>query len=589
MNDILSFKLKKIPNLPGCYLWKDIHGNVIYVGKAKNLFKRTHQYFLPDRDIKTKKLVENIADVDFVVVTNENESLILENNLIKKHKPKYNVLLKEGSNYPYIVVTKELHPRIIYTRNQNKYKGKYYGPFASSNSHKYQIYDLLLKLFPLRKCHKIPNKKCIYYDMGQCLGPCINSIDTKQYEKIIGEIDNFFKGDCKQLLNTLRQKEEQFVNEYKYEDAQKALELINGINEISQNQNINFKSNELVDVIGYSVIDNILVVVIFSYENGKLLTKNQQMMEINDEINETLESYLTQYYLNNQNLPKKCYVSLPDDNLKLLSETLSINFLNPIKGKFKEILINASNNAKEFYHANYLVYKKHVAIYNEAFDELKKKLNLFNLALIHVFDISNLFDTDKIGAMIALENGNFNKKLYRKFIIKNNSSTSDVACMHEVIVRQYTRMLKEQEDLPNLIIADGGIQQVNAIRNALKEINLDLIIPVIGLAKNNKHQTDKIIINEEIKLDLDYKSSLYLYLLKIQDEVHRYAITFFRNRKQTSLLRSKLNEIKGIGNITINKLIKYYENITNIKNAPEEELAQYIGLKNAKLIKNELK
>lgn len=588
INENLKFKLQNIPHKPGCYLWKDKYDQVIYVGKASDLYKRTHQYFLSNRDQKTSKLVENIANIDFITVNNENESLILENNLIKKYQPKYNILLKEGTYYPYIVLTDEKNPRLVYTRSSDTYRGKYYGPFATSKSNKYEIYNFLLRLFPLRKCYKLPKKPCLYYDMGECLAPCINNITKEQYDVIKKDIDNFFKGNAKSIVKSLKEKERKYSQNFKYEEAQNILELIKGIEEINQYQNINFVSKHSIDVLGFYVNKQYISIVILSYVNGKLLTKKQQIAEINDSITETIESYLMQFYSENLNLPKKCYVGLEENKLKNLTQNLKVNFINPKTGKFKNILENAILNAKEFYNSNYLQYKRSVALNSDAFDELRKVLKIDNLTLIHIFDMSNLFNEDRIGAMVALENGNFNKNLYRKFIIKNEKAHSDVEYIKEVITRQYSHMLKNREELPNLIIADGGKQQVHTIIKSLKENKLNLIIPVIGLVKNRKHQTEKIYLPNGEFIPLDKNSELYLYLLKIQNEVHRFAITFFRTRKQSSLFKSKLEEIPEIGNATINKLLNNYQNMSSIKDAAIEEIAQYVGLKKAKIIKKHL-
>lgn len=589
INESLDYKLKNIPHKPGCYLWKDKYQQVIYVGKASDLYNRTHQYFLNNRDIKTKKIVEKIYDVDFITVNNENESLILENNLIKKYQPKYNVLLKEGTYYPYIVLTNEKNPRLIYTHESDTYKGKYYGPFATNKSNRYSIYNFLQHLFPLRKCYKMPKKTCLYYDIGECLGPCVYNISQSQYAKIAKDINIFFKGNLKNIINNLIQREKEYSNQFKYEEAKKINELINGINKISQYQNINLVSKQSIDVLGFYINKNYISISIFSYINGKLLAKREQIAEIHDSILETIESYLMQFYSDNLNLPKKCYVSLTNKKLKNLSKNLNIIFVNPKTGKFKNILENAIANARAYYNSNYLQYKKFVALNIDAFEELKRTLNMDNLNLIHAFDMSNLFNEDRIGAMIAIEHGKFNKNLYRKFIIKNKTSKSDVEYMSEVINRQYTRMLNQKEELPNLIIADGGKQQVNTIMQTLKNNKLDLVIPVIGLVKNKKHETEKIYVPNNKFINLDKKSELYLYLLKIQNETHRFAITFFRQKKQSSLFKSKLQDIPEIGNSSINKLLNNYQNIVAIRDANIEELSQYVGIKKAKIIKDYLK
>jgi excinuclease ABC subunit C len=529
--------------------------------------------------------------VDFIVVQNEAESLILEANLIRKHHPKYNILLKDGSGYPYILLTSEPHPRLIYTRDYKKMKGRYYGPFATAKSNRYDTFNLLLKLFPLRKCNYIPKTKCLYYDTGQCLGPCIKEIKPQMYDEYINQIDNFFKGKPKQIIEMLQSKEKTAAKNLNFEEAKRNLDLINQIKtvskEMSHSQNVNLRGSTNEDVVGYYIKDNLIAIVIFSYIGGKLLTKHQQITEIYTNYEELITEYLLQYYYQSYNLPKKSYVNLDAQSLKQLAHLIKLQFINPISGKHKSILQNAANNAKNFMETNYLVYKQHKAQTDEAFNELRTSLNLDNLSLINVFDISNLFANDQVGAMIALEDGHFNKNLYRKFIVKDLEHNSDYAAMYEVIKRQYHKIITEHTgNLPNLIIADGGLIQVNAAIKALTELNLDKVIPVVGLTKDDHHKTNSLIFPNKKQIILDHHSSIYMFLLNIQEEVHRYAINFFRQKNKSSAFRSVLNEIEGLGDKSISKLLAHYDNVANIKQAPISELKQYVSEKIATLIKD---
>lgn len=589
MNTVLEYKLKNIPKQPGCYLWKDKYGKIIYVGKAKNLFNRTHQYFNGAKDNKTTHLVENIYDLEFIVVKNENESLILENNLIKKYQPKYNILLKDGSSYPYIVVTNEPHPRIVYTRDLKKWKGKYYGPFASSNSNKYGIYNLILKLFPLRKCNYVKKSKCIYYDINQCLGPCINKVSKEEYKKIKSDINDFFNGNVSKIVDQLKKEEKELSDNLLFEEAQKKLDLINGIKEIQKQQNIVFKSKDDFDVVGFYQQDKYICIMIFSYVNGKLLAKNQQIAELNNSnIDEVLSNYLMQYYFNNQAKPKYCYVNIKSSELKSLTKTTAIQFSTPTRGRYKTISLEAVKNAKEFFKSNYLIYQNKINRTQKSFETLKQLLSLDNLSLIHVYDIANLFADDQVGAMIALENGNFNKNLYRKFIIKNLDASSDYERMKEVVYRQYKRMLDEGQTLPNLIIVDGGIIQINAAIESLSKLHLDKVINVIGLSKDKHHKTNSIVFPNKQTIKLDKSSDIYMYLLNIQEEVHNFAINFFRTKNINSKFKSKLSEIEGLGEKSIKKLMEHYENFANLKKASVNELSQFVPNKIAKRIKEAL-
>jgi excinuclease ABC subunit C len=440
-------------------------------------------------------------------------------------------------------------------------------------------------VFPLRKCNHIPHQKCLYYDIGQCLGPCINKIQPEQYQDIKNKIDDFFSGKYKQITSNLKDKEKNAAKHFEFEEARKALDLINGIKEIAQHQNINLVSQINEDVVGYFIKDNLISISIISYVKGNLLTKNQQIGEFYGDINELLTNYLMQYYYQSFNLPRKCYVNLDSNDLQGLSKILNIQFISPSRGKYQTILENAVKNASLYFQTNYLIYKQRKERTQLAFENFGKLLSLDNLSLIHVFDMSNLFGNDKIGAMIALDNGIFNKNLYRKFIIKDLNASSDTQYMFEVVSRQYKKMLEEKQTLPNLIIVDGGLGQVNAALKALKELNLHDIIPVIGLNKDRSHKTDGITFASKKIMKLDRKSDIYLFLFNIQEEVHRYAINFFRQRSKGSAFKSYLNEIKGLGEKTINKLLSHYDNVANIRQASIEELSQFVSLDIAKQIK----
>jgi excinuclease ABC subunit C len=434
----------------------------------------------------------------------------------------------------------------------------------------------------------MPKKKCLYYDIGQCLGPCINKITYAEYEPYIKQLGEFFKGKPQSLLKYLSQKEDEASKKLNYEEAKRILTLSNQLKESSKematSQTVNLKNNRNTDVVGYHLEQQYITIVIFSYINGKLLTKFQQIAEIHDEVDETLAQFLMQYYQNSYNKPTVCYINLQKDTLKSLSETIELEFINPISGKYRTIIQSAANNAKKFYDSNLLVYQKKRQITTEAFNDLRKTLNLDNLSLIHVFDMSNLFGKDKVGSMIALENGAYNKNLYRKFIIKDLNATSDYAYTYEVVKRQYTKMIKTGAPLPNLIIADGGIIQINAIKKALNELHIDKIVPVIGLVKDNHHRTDAIVIDTNRQISLDRKSNLYTYLFNIQEEVHRYAISFFRKRFKDSAFKSILDDIPGLGSKSVAKLLAHYDNVANIKQASLEELKQYVSEKIAKEI-----
>lgn len=585
MNSKLKYKLSMAPKQPGCYLWKDNTGDVIYVGKAINLFNRVHQYFNKVHDYKTTQLVANIYDVEFFVVKNENEALILENNLIKKYRPKYNVLLKDSSGYPYIVVTNEKHPRIIYTHFNNKFKGTYYGPFASKTFFKKELLALLNELFPLRKCNPIPKKKCLYYDIGQCVGPCIHNIEEQQYKKIKNDIKQFFLGNTSSLDKQLKEKEKLLANELKFEEADHYKKLRLALAQIKENQNVQFNTKENIDFLGFATKQNLISLILFSYVNGKLVAKIQEIHEFYDDLNSVITSWLYQYYYKNNNKPKTLFVSLNKTAYKPLSKTLGFKISKPLKGKKYSILSTAIDNAITYLKTNYLVYKASKEAKQAALVELAELLNVKKIKSIISFDISNLFSENKVAGMIYLNNGEFVKSKYRKYILNDESLTSDYDCMKYVLGKFIDH---HKDELPDLIIMDGGKIQVNA---ALETFASKKVKPcnIIGLVKNNNHQTNGIVYNNKT-YKLEKNSNLYNFLANIQNEVHNTAISFYRRKHEKSLFdTSIIPDIEGLSKSKKEILLEKYKTVTNLKKATIAELSQILDIKIARQLKRELK
>lgn len=587
MNDNIKEKLKMVPHKPGCYLWKDKNGIVIYVGKAKDLANRTKQYFLKDRDLKTKKLVKEIFDIDYVVVNNENESLLLENNLISQYKPKFNMLLRESNTFPYIVITKEEHPRILYTRNKDKNsKGIFYGPFANSNIKKYDLYNFLNRIIPFRKCKTLPKEKCIYYDIGQCLAPCINDVKKEEYDVYIKKINDFFNGKYAEIDHQLHQKELECAEKLMFEDSQKYLELRKNLKMFSDKQDILMSQSNDEDIIAFHTKENIISMVIFKYIKGRLLSKFDIITFFYDEEFDIISTLLYDYYTNSAiEIPKTAYIALDDKKLDWLSSNLKIKFVSPQKGIKKDVLETALDNAMQLMKNKYLTLISNQNREFNSISELESILNIKNIYRIEVFDNSNIFNNDKVAAMVVYENGQKNKNQYRKFNIKNLDSSSDYEYMKEVIFRRYKKVFQDEGVLPDLIIVDGGKIQVKAAIESLTELKLETIIPIIGLAKDEKHKTDRIIKSDFSEIKLDKKSDLYFFLLNIQDEVHRFAINFHKQKRSKSLFDNSLNKIKNLGKVRIKKLIDKYETLDNILKASIEELSQIVPLEVAKEIK----
>ena len=577
----LAFKLKSIPKKCGCYLWKDKAGRIIYVGKAKNIFTRVHQYFNKTNDYKTNKLVKSIDDVEFIVVTNENDALILENNLIKKFQPKFNILLKDSSNYPYIVITEEENPRIKYTRSQTKYKGTYYGPFASKNFFKKQLFTLLNELFPLRKCDVLPHKKCLYYDMGQCLGPCINKINYQVYEKIKTQIKQFFLGQTNKLEKQLKNKEKQLVIKLKFEEASYFKNLLVALLQIKQDKIVEINQKDKIDFLGFATNKNLVSLILFSYVNGKLITKIQEIHEFYDNLNTTIISWLCQYYLNSKNKPKKLFVSLAKKDFDVLQNVLKINIQKPIKGMKYKILLTAIDNAIDYLKNNYQLYLAHKKEKLFALMQLTKLINLNQLNTIISFDISNIFNANKVAGMIYINNGEFIKSKYRKYHLDDDKLTSDYDCMKYVISRYIDH---HKNELPNLIILDGGKIQVSACLEAFafKNVNPPKIL---GLVKDDKHRTKSIYYNNH-NIKLIKNSSLYNFLSNIQNEVHNFTISFYRKKHEKAIFSTSI--LPNIPQLSLAKkqlLLNKYKTIDGIKKATIIELSQIIDPTTARLLK----
>lgn len=575
MDSILKNKLQLAPKTFGCYLWKNKYSEVIYIGKAKNIFNRVHQYFTTPNNNKTARLVADIADVEFITVKNENEALILEANLIKKYKPKYNILLKENNGYPYILVTNEKKPRLLYTHEYNPKKGKYYGPFANSDMKAYDVYNLLIKLFPLKKCNSFKNTKCFYYDLGMCIGECVNEDTPEKYEKIKKEIHNFFTNGSQKVLDNLKEKEKISVQHLNFEAAKNYLNLQKSVKLISEKQIINLSVKQNVDFATYYVINNYISIVIFSYINGNLINKNSITTKfVGDVIDEVL-LYLFQYYTNHPK-PFVLYASLNKSASKLLTENLKIKLINPQKGKMQQIMELAMKNAKTENELNLktLIQKEQREILLNK--QLAALLNMNSIKRIELFDNSNIFNTDPVAAMVVYEDGKPNKKEYRKYKIKIETSKSDYEYMYEIIYRRFLRLIKEKKVFPDLLIVDGGHLQLNAASKALKELRIIDKVKLIGLVKNDKHKTEAIETVDHKKILLDKKSDLYFYLLNMQEEVHRFAISFFRKTNRKSLISSILDNIKGLGKNRKNKLLSVFDTISKIDSASIAELSQII-------------
>ena len=541
----LKEKLKIIPKQPGCYQYYDSENEVIYVGKAKNLYNRINSYFVGKQNAKTTKLVSQIRDIQYIITSSEMEAFILEINLIKKYNPKYNILLTDDKTYPYIVLTKDKNPRLIYTRDIKKIKGKIFGPYPNSKAAKDTV-ELLNRIYPLRKCRNIPKKECLYYHIGQCLGPCINIIDSHLYENIEKKISNILKGNVREEIKSL----EILMNDASMKlDFEKAIgyrELIQSLNVISEKQKMEGLHEDL-DAFAYYSDGINLSIQIFHLRNGKMISRNGFLLPHIDP-QEQFQEFIIQFYLvQNNPMPKDIYISEGDS--LLLEELLDHKVVVPKIGQNLELInlvkANAKNKIEELLKKEQLEYQKTTGL----MEELSQLLNIPNIHSIEAFDNSNISGVSAVSAMVSFVDGKPNKKGYRKYRIKTVEGANEAATMFEVISRRYSKV----ENFPDLIVMDGGAIQVNSCLKALKSINVE--IPVIGLVKDDNHKTNSLLYNGE-EIDIPKSSNLFKLLTQIQEEVHRFAITYFHTTHSKNLFASELDNIKGIGKVRKEQILK---------------------------------
>ena len=578
-------KLALLPSKPGCYIHKDKNGNVIYVGKAKNLKKRVSSYFNKIHTGKTKALVDNINDFEYIVTNSEIESFILEINLIKKYSPKYNILLKDDKTYPYIELTNEKYPRvkIIRTKTRKKTKSKLFGPFPNVVSARKTV-DLINRIYPLRKCNTLKKDLCLYYHINECLGYCKYNISKEQIDLMIKEITEVLNGNYKEITKKL---EEEMFKESENLNYEKALELKKMIEDVKTTISkqivvSNVKYN--FDVFGYYVKDNYLSIETLFIREGIIIGRGHKIFDITDEINDVYLRYITNFY-EKYELPKE--IIIQDENeISLLSTYLNTKVNCPKKGDIKHILDMAINNAEIYLNENLEIVKKDLKIKKEVLEKLKSLLNLTSLKRIDLFDNSHLFGTYYVGCMVVYEDLEPNKNLYRKYKISLDVK-DDLSAMKEVIYRRYYRMLLDKEVYPDLIIIDGGSLQIKVVVEVLNSLGLS--IKVIGLKKDDKHKTNIIVDDNLNEISIKQDNHLFLYLTKMQDEVHRFAISFHRNLKSKGSLESVLSNVSGLGDKRRTALLKKYGSLKKIEEASIDELKSIIPEEIAKNLKKYLK
>lgn len=553
----LKDKLALVPTTPGCYLMYDSNQTIIYIGKAKNLKNRVRSYFQGAHNYKTQMLISEIVDFSFIQTKSELEALILELNLIKKHLPKYNIKLTDDASYPYIVITKEEHPRIIVSRDLGKDKGTFFGPYPNVYSARETV-KLLNKMYPLRKCDNIPGKPCLYYHMGECLGACLGKTDI-DYSPYIKEITAFLKGDTKDVIRKLKTKMNEASNNLHFEQALEYKNLIEAIEQTTLKQIVSLNDFQDRDFIAYKEgLENISIQILFM-RNGKIVDAKSEIFSKLINANDQVISYLLQFYDKNPKPKEICFSNLFD--LGEVQLIFGNNAIIPKIGDKKKIVDLAYKNASYDLEHFELLEENKVNKIQQSVDVFKELLNLENIKKIEAFDNSHLFGADPISAMVVYEEGIPSYKNYRKYHLKHTDKADDYGAFKEVIYRRYQRLLIEQQPIPDMVIVDGGKGQVNVTIETLNSLNLD--IPVLGLKKNNKHQLESIIYNNE-EYKIKPRTELYLYLNSISEEVHRFAIDFHQKTRKRSSFSSYLDNIKGVGPKRKSNLLKKFVTIDNM-------------------------
>ena len=565
---MLKEKLLLLPNKPGCYLMKDKNGVIIYVGKAKNLKNRVNSYFKSSHTGKTKVLVSNIVDFEYIITNSELEALLLEINLIKEHNPKYNVLLKDDKSYPYIEITDEKVPRLLIVRPSKlrKKNHKLYGPYPNSTAAKKTI-ELLNRLYPLRKCKTMGKRECLYYHIGECLGYCCNKIDKQEIDSMVSEITRFLKGEDKIVLDKIDAMMESAISKLNFEKAKELNELKEFVNVTLRKQLIDLNDNIDRDIFGYAVYKGYIGIQVLFLRGGKLIERNSSIYPIiTDEI-EDLTLFISSFYDKNNIKPKEILIpDIIDD--ALIKDVLNINVIKPVKGKKKELVEMANKNALNTLKEKFELVKANDENALNACCELKDLLGISSANRIETFDNSHLFGTYTVSGMVVFTLGVPDKNNYRKYKILSDAK-DDYHLMKEVIYRRYFRVLMDNLERPDLIIVDGGKAQINAAEEVLNSLNLD--IPVCGLIKSEHHKTSSLLYNERI-YDIDKTSNLFHMLERLQDEVHNYTISYHKNIRSKGALSSVLDNVPGIGETRKRELLKKFPSVTKMKEASVSDL-----------------
>lgn len=572
-NELIQHKLAVLPDQPGCYLMKDRQDTVIYVGKAKVLKNRVRSYFTGSHDAKTQRLVNEIEDFEYIVTSSDKEALILELNLIKKYDPKYNIMLKDDKSYPYLKITGERHPKLIITRQVKKDKGKYFGPYPNAYSAS-ETKKLLDRLYPLRKCHQMPDRACLYYHMGQCLAPCIKPVEKETYTEMIDAISKFLNGGFREVKQDLVEKMSEASENLEFERAKEYRDQISHIENVMEKQKMAMNDFTNRDVFGYAVDKGWMCVQVFFVRQGKLIERDVSLFPLYRDPQEEFMTYLGQFY-EKSNHVKPNEILLPEgEDAELVKDWLGVRTLVPQRGKKKDLVLLAKKNAEISIKEKFQLLERQEERTIGACQELGEAMNIETPLRIEAFDNSHIQGADAVSAMITFIDGKPSKKDYRKYKTRTGSKPDDYAAMREVIRRRYSRVLKDGLPLPDLIVIDGGKGQMSSAREILED-ELGLSIPIAGLAKDDKHQTSQLLYGDPVEVVPLKRTSEAFYLMqRIQDEVHRFVITFHRQLRGKNSIVSALDGLEGVGPKRRQQLLKHFGSVKRIKEADTSQLIE---------------
>ena len=585
----------QLPLLPGVYLYKDAHGDVIYVGKAKNLRARVRNYFADERlaDSKTGTLMSEARDIEYILVDNNKEALALENNLIKQWKPRFNILLRDDKTYPYIKLTNEKYPRVYVTRRLLKDGASYYGPYFPGNL-AHRLVSFIHRHFKIPSCKvdftRTHTHPCLEFHIHRCLGPCVQGLTTDElYAAGVRDVRMFLEGRLKDLAGGLERRMREAADSTRFEEAAALRDLISTVQEMEEKQKIAAAEGENIDIFGYYAEPPLVAANLFHLRNGRVVDRREYFWEdvFDFEAPEFFSSLLKQLYLDQQYIPSRIHVPVDFEDREVLEELLTekrgrkVEIQTPQRGQKKALLALVETNSKHAFHQRFRVMEPSQKVVQEA---LQDALGLPELPKrIECFDISHIQGTDKVASMVVWENGRMKKADYRKFIIRTVIGNDDFASMREVVTRRYSRLLQEKKPFPSLVLIDGGLGQLHAAVEALEAIGV-INQPVASIAK--REEIIYVYGQENEPIQLDHHSPVLHLIQKVRDEAHRFAVTFHRTRRSAARLTSELEQVEGIGEKTIAKLLREFGSLERVREASQRELAKVIGQSAARRLKD---